>query len=295
VKPPPFDYHDPKTLDDALALVAEHQGAAAVLAGGQSLVPLLNFRKVTPTRIIDINGVAELSYVRCSSTTLRIGAMARQSEVERSSPVGERWSLLHEAVRWVAHPQIRSRGTVGGSVVNADPTSEIPAALLALDARFEARSVRGARTIGWRDFFPTTGGTALAPDELLVGIEVPAVRERTGTSFIEYSRRHRHRSIGGAAVVLSLDATGNCTHAAVALLGAAATPHRSERAEQLLSGATINADTAAAAARAATTGITPPDDVHGSAEYRASLIEVLLRRAILTAAERAGGSHNDHT
>ncbi|MER5182222.1 xanthine dehydrogenase family protein subunit M [Streptomyces sp. NPDC002896] len=290
MKPPPFDYHDPKTLDEALALLAEHQGEAAVLAGGQSLVPLLNVRKVTPKYVIDINSVAEISALRPSPATLRIGAMTRQAEIERSSAVAERWPLLREAVGWVAHPQIRSRGTVGGSVMNADPTSEIPAALVALDARFEARSVRGTRTLGWREFFPASGGTALGPDELLVGIEVPPLPERTGTAFVEYARRHRHRSLGGAAVVLTLDAGGVCTDASVALLGAAARPHRSELAEEVLTGAVVDAETAAAAARAATAAITPPDDVHGSAEYRASLIGTLLRRAIGTAAERAGGS-----
>lgn len=287
MKPPPFDYHDPKTLDEALILLAEHQHDAAVLAGGQSLVPLMNARKVTPQQVIDLNGVAELFSLSRSPTRLWIGAMTRQSEIERSSDVEVHWPLLHEAVRWVAHPQIRSRGTVGGSVMNADPTSEIPAALLALDARFEVRSVRGTRTLGRENFFPQAGGTALAPDELLVGIEVPQLPPRTGTAFLEYSRRHRHRSIGGAAVALSLDATGICRHAAVALLGAAAGPRRSEQAESVLTGATVTTGTARAAARAATTGITPPHDMHGSAEYRTSLIETLLRRAIVRAAERA--------
>lgn len=288
MKPPPFDYFDPTTLDDALALLAE-PSETAVLAGGQSLVPLLNLRTVAPQRILDINRVAGLGGLRETTTGLRIGAMCRQAEVERSALVEARWPLLHEAVRWVAHPQIRSRGTVGGSVMNADPTSEIPAALVALDAEFDVRSVRGARTLGWRELFIDRGRTALEADELLVGIDVPAVRAGTGISFVEHSRTHRHRSIGGAAVLLTVDAAGTCRHAAIALLAAAATPHRASKAEALLVGSSVGPAVAAAAAAAAAADIDPPDDVHGSPGYRRSLIRTLVRRAVLAAARRTGG------
>lgn len=291
MKPPPFEYFDPTTLDETLALLAEH-GNTAVLAGGQSLVPLLNFRRITPERIVDINRVAGLAGLRETVTGLRIGATTRQAEVERSDLVEDGWPLLREAVRWVAHPQIRSRGTVGGSVMNADPSSEIPAALAALDAEFDVRSVRGARTLRWPELFVDQGRTALEPDELLVGIDVPAVREGTGAAFAEYSQRHRHRSIGGAAVLLTMDSAGTCSHAAIALLAAAATPHRAASAEASLVGTTVDEAAAATAAEAATAGIEPAGDVHGSPEYRRSLIRTLVRRAIISATRRAGGSQH---
>jgi CO/xanthine dehydrogenase FAD-binding subunit len=289
VKPPPFEYHAPRELDEALALLAQYGDEGKVLAGGQSLVPLLNFRLAAPEHLIDINGLGELAYLRRRDETLHIGALTRHATVERSDVVATHWPLLREAVQWVAHPQIRSRGTVGGSVAHADPAAEIPVSLAALDARLTVRSVRGERTLDWRDFFLSTLTTALEPDELLIEIQVPPTPTRSGSALAEYSRRHGDFALGGAAVLLSFDEAHTCTGAAIALLAAAPAPVRAQQAEKLLLGAEISDQLAAAAARAAVEGIHPSGDIHGSTAYRTSLIEAQVRRAILTATARARG------
>ena len=287
MKPPPFEYHDPHSVDEALGLLARYGDEAKILAGGQSLVPLLNFRLASPERIIDINGLGELSFVRRSNGTLQIGALTRQSVLERSMLVARSWPLLNQAVLWVAHPQIRNRGTVGGSVVHADPAAELPVALAALDARFKVHSQRGERVIGWSDFFMTHLTTALQADELLVAIEVPAVAANSGYAFTEYARRHGDFGLGGAAVLVSLDASGACESASIALLAAAPTPLRAQRAERLLHGSRLDEESAAAAAEVAVQDIAPTGDMHGSGEYRTKLIRALVRRAIVAAGERA--------
>lgn len=290
MKPPPFEYHDPRSADEALALLAEHGEDGKVLAGGQSLVPLLNFRLARPERLIDVNRIGELAYVRRKDGVLRIGALTRQVALEKSAIVAANWPLLTEAIGLVAHPQIRNRGTVGGSAAHADPAAELPVAFTALDATFHVRSQRGARSIAASDFFVTHLTTVMEPDELLTEIEVAPLPERTGHSFTEFARRHGDFGLGGAAVLVTLDAGGVCTRAAIALLAAAPTPVRASAAEQALAGARIDNAAAAEAARAAVADISPTGDIHGSSEYRKDLIEALVRRAILSAAERAGAT-----
>lgn len=292
MKPPPFEYHDPHGLEETLALLAEYGEDAKVLAGGQSLVPLLNFRLASPERIVDINHLGELVYLRRSGGTLHIGALTRDSALERSSLVAHSWPLLHEAVQWVGHPQIRNRGTVGGSLAHADPAAEIPVALVTLDARFTARSAHGERTIGWRDFFVTHLTTTLEAHELLVDIEVPPVPHHTGYAFTEYARRHGDFALGGAAALVSLDSSEVCRKASIGLLAAGATPIRAERAERLLSGTRIDEEVAVAAGELAVADIAPAGDMHGSLEYRVGLIKALVCRAILKATERAQGDRD---
>jgi CO/xanthine dehydrogenase FAD-binding subunit len=287
LKPAPFAYHDPRSLDEALALMAEHGEDGKVLAGGQSLVPLLNFRLAHPEHLIDVNGLGALAGVRRDEGRLRIGALTRQSALERSRLVADNWPLLTEALSYVAHPQIRNRGTVGGSVAHADPAAELPVVFAALDARFHARSTRGERTIDPGDFFVTHLTTTLEPDELLVEIEVPAPLARTGHAFVEYARRHGDFALGGAAAVVTVDESGGCERAAVALLGAAPTPLRATDAERMLAGERIDATVAAAAAERAVASISPTGDIHGPAEYRKDLIEVMVRRTLTAAAARA--------
>jgi CO/xanthine dehydrogenase FAD-binding subunit len=287
VKPPRFVYHDPRSLDEALALMAAHGEEAKPLAGGQSLVPLLNFRLAYPEHLIDVNRVGALAGVRRSEGRLHTGAMTRQSTLEGSRLVAQNWPLLTEAVSYVAHAQIRNRGTVGGSVAHADPAAELPVAFTALDARFRVRSRRGERTIDPADFFVTHLTTTLAPDELLVEIEVPPLPRRTGHAFVEFSRRHGDFALGGAAVLLTLSDSGACERAAVALLAAAPTPVRASEAERLLVGERVDESVAAAAAERATADIEPTGDIHGSADYRKHLIGVMVSRAILAAAQRA--------
>ena len=290
MKPPPFEYDDPRSLEEAIALLAEHGDDAKVLAGGQSLVPLLNFRLARPDRLVDINGVAELDYLRFENGTLRIGAMTRHSALERSEEVGQRVPLLTEAVRLVGHVQIRNRGTVGGSVAHADPAAELPVAFAALDARFHARSKDGERTLAADELFKTHLTTALRPDELLTQVEVPVPAAGTGFAFVEFARRHGDFALGGAAVLVGLGADGRCERAALALLAAASTPLRRPAVEEWLIGREIDEATAREAAEQSMADLNPTGDIHGSAEYRRGLVQVMVRRALIKAAERAKGA-----
>jgi CO/xanthine dehydrogenase FAD-binding subunit len=284
MKPPPFDYMDPRSLDEAVGLLAEHGDEGKILAGGQSLVPLLNFRLAQPSVIVDVNRVVELSYLRRSNGRLRIGAMCRQTRLEQSPVAREGWGLLGDALALVAHPQIRNRGTVGGSAAHADPAAELPVAFSALEARFMARSSRGERVLDADEFFVTHLTTALDPDELLVEVEVPPVAEGTGHAFTEYSRRHGDFALGGAAVLYTKNGDGTCTDARIAMLGAADTPLRAREAEAALRGQKLDDDVAAEAAKLAARDIEPTGDIHGSSSYRKRLIEAMVRRALLQAA-----------
>jgi CO/xanthine dehydrogenase FAD-binding subunit len=261
MKPAPFDYVAPHSIAAALAALGED---AKPLAGGQSLVPLLNFRLARPATLVDLNGVAELAYIRRSEGTLRIGALTRQATLERSSVVARGWPLLTKAVRHVAHPAVRNRGTVGGSVAHADPAAELPVALTALDARLRVRSAqRGERTIAAGDFFQAPLMTALERDELLVEIEVPPPPDGAGAGFAEHARTHGDFAVAGAAVVRA-----GTSYAAIALLGAGPTPVRARDVERALRGGASAAD----AARIA--GAELDDD------YRRALTTELVRRAI---------------
>jgi CO/xanthine dehydrogenase FAD-binding subunit len=263
VKPAPFQYAAPDTLDEALGLLASAEDAKP-LAGGQSLVPLLNFRLARPATVVDLNGITELAYLRRSDGALRIGALTRQAALERSAVAERGWSLLTRAVAHVAHPAIRNRGTVGGSVAHADPAAELPVALTALDARFHVRSqARGARTLSAAELFQAPLMTALEPDELLVEIEVPPTPEGARAAFAEHSRTHGDFALAGAAVVRA-----GTEHAAIALLGAGPTPVRAPDAERAL----CHGASAAEAARIA--GAELDDD------YRRALTTELVRRAI---------------
>jgi CO/xanthine dehydrogenase FAD-binding subunit len=263
VKPAPFEYVAPRTLDEALGALGSAEDAKP-LAGGQSLVPLLNFRLARPATIVDLNGVDELAYVRRSGGTLRIGALTRQATLERSGVVARDWPLLTRAVAHVAHPAIRNRGTVGGSVAHADPAAELPVALTALDATFHARSAaRGARQIAAADFFQAPLMTALEPDELLVEIEVRPPPDGARAAFAEHARTHGDFALAGAAVVRA-----GTERAAIALLGAGPTPVRVPDAERAL----CNGASAAEAARIA--GAALDDD------YKRALTTELVRRAI---------------
>lgn len=285
MKPPPFDYHAPASVDEAVELLAVDGSDAKVLAGGQSLVPLLNFRLARPAKLIDINGLGALGQIRRRDGHLHIGALSRQSALERSELVSAHAPLLRQAIGFVAHAQIRNRGTVGGSIAHADPAAELPVALAALDGAVLARSRRGERTIPWNELFVTHLTTSLEPDELLVEVIVPPLAPHTTTAFVEYARRHGDFALGGAAVTLSGDGSGVCGRATIALLAAAPTPLRAIEAEAALRGAKIDADTAREAATLAVQDINPTGDIHGSSAYRRRLIEAMIRRAILAAAE----------
>jgi CO/xanthine dehydrogenase FAD-binding subunit len=287
VKPPPFAYHDPRRVDDTLDLLARHGEDAKLLAGGQSLVPLLNFRLAQPEHLIDLGRIESLAYVRREGGVLRVGTMTRQATLESSPLVAANWPLLTEALGLVAHAQIRNRGTVGGSVAHADPAAELPVAFAALDAKLHVLSARGRRAIAWPDFFITHLTTALEPDEMLIEIEVPPVPPGTGWAFTEFSRRHGDFALGGAAALLTVQ-DRICRRARIVLLAAGDRPLRAEDAERSLEGQELGGEVAAQAAQVAVADISPTGDMHGGPEYRKVLIEAMVRRAIEKATERAG-------
>jgi CO/xanthine dehydrogenase FAD-binding subunit len=260
VKPPRFDYRAPVSVEEALPLLGPD---TTVLAGGQSLVPLLNLRLAQPELVLDINGVAELDYIRADGGPLRIGAMTRQVTLERSELVRRRWPLLNKAVSLVGHSQIRSRGTVGGSVAHADPAAELPVVLTALGARLHLRSPGGARAVAASEFFLGPLYTVREPDELLAEIEVPEQPDGAGSGFAEHARTHGDFATAGAAAMV---APGG--HAAIVLLGAGPVPVRAEAAERALAGGAEPREAAALAAR----------DVED--EHRRALCTELARRAI---------------
>ncbi len=288
MKPAAFEYFAPATVDQALALLAAHGGEAKPLAGGQSLIPAMNFRLARPRALVDLNRIAELSYIRSAKGGTTIGAMTRQRAVEQSDVVARGAPLLAEAMPAIAHPQIRNRGTIGGSLAHADPSAELPAVMLALDAAFRARSVTGERTIPASEFFKGMLETALAPDELLVEIGLRPMPDRSGTAFLEVARRHGDYALVGIAVVVTLDGQGRCKAARIALLSVGDGPVLAVEAGKTLTGQVPSAEMVRAAADAAATrDVDPPSDIHASAAYRRRLVAVLTRRALGRAFERA--------
>jgi CO/xanthine dehydrogenase FAD-binding subunit len=285
MKPAKFAYYDPTTLDEALGLMAQFGDQARPLAGGQSLVPLMNFRLVRPAHLIDLNGVGELSYLRADDGTLRIGATTRQRELERSAEVAEGWPLLREAATFIGHIQIRNRGTVGGSLAHAFPSAELPVAMVTLDASMVLRSTGNQRTVRAEDFFLSFMTTVLEPGELLAEISVPPLPVNAGGSYQEVSRRHGDFALAGAAAVLALDPNGAIRHARLTLTGT--TPIRTDQAEKLLLGQRPSEELFRDAARRATENLEQDSDIHASAEYRRDACAALARRALAQAAIRA--------
>ena len=288
MKPAPFAYHRPGTVDEALALLAAHGADAKPLAGGQSLIPAMNFRLARPAVLVDLNRIDALAYVRDDANGVRIGAMTRQRVVERDPLVRRAAPLLTEALPHVAHAQIRNRGTIGGSVAHADPAGELPAVLLALDARFGVRGPEGTRTVAADQFFTGLFETALTPADLLLEITVPAMAPRTGWAFVEVARRHGDYALAGVATTVTLDEAGRCLEARIALLGVGEGPVLARRAakglaREMPTDKVLREAAGAAAARDAD----PPGDIHASSAYRRHLVAVLTRRALERAVARA--------
>lgn len=294
MKPAPFDYAAPASLEAALALKAEHGDEAKFLAGGQSLVPAMNFRLVQAALLVDVNPLAELDFVWPDPAGgLRLGAMVRQRRLERDPLVARHAPLLFEAMPCVAHPQIRSRGTLGGSLAHADPAAELPVIVLALDARLRAQSTHGERWIPAADFFQGLFTTVLTPEEMLVEIALPALPPRTGTSFLEFARRRGDYAILGVAAVVSLDERGGCQQARLVYLNAGDGPVDARQAAELLRGRPLTpAACLAAANHAAEHEIAPTGNVHATPAYQRHLARVLTRRALAVAVERARGGPN---
>ncbi len=290
MKPPSFDYLAPASVEEALALLGDLGEGAKALAGGQSLVPMLNFRLVRPRHLVDLNDLTELAGIREDDGRLVIGAMTRQRAVERSALVRARCPLLAEAMPQIGHVQIRNQGTIGGSLAHADPAAELPAVVAALDGELVLRSARGQRVLKPEQFFVTYFTTAAAPAELLVEVRLPAMPPRTGSAFVEVSRRHGDFALVGVAATVTVDEAGVCTGSALALTGVGRTPVVAREAARALVGVKPTAAAIDDVGRRVAGAVRPDGDLHASSEYRRHLAGVLTRRALARAAERVTGA-----
>lgn len=288
MKPARFEYFDPATLPEALELLAQYGADGKILAGGQSLLPLLYMRLATPPYLIDVTRVAGLDAVRVEDGTLCVGATARQRVVERAPPVRAGWPLVTEALHWVGHTAIRARGTFGGSVAHADPSAELPAVVAALDGALRIAGPDGERLVAADEFFLTYLTTVVAPEELLVEVRLPAPPAGSGQAFVEIARRHGDFALVGLACLLALEADGQHIAAArLAFTGVGGTPLRARDAEAALVGEVADAALFGRAGELAQAAAEPDSDLHASADYRRHLVGVVARRGLALAHERA--------
>lgn len=295
MKPAPFEYQAPDSLDAALSILAENGGEAKLIAGGQSLVPAMNFRMVQPSLLVDIAGLKELDYVRRTEDgDLQIGALVRHRGIELNPLIAQESPLLHDAVPHIGHPQIRNRGTLGGALVHADPAAELPVIALALGARMQAKSVNGERWIHADSFFHGIFTTEIKPDEILVEVVFPPMPPRTGWSFMEVARRSGDYAMMGVAVLVTLEDDDTCRMARLVYLNAGDGPVDAVKAAQLLQGEKRSSEVIEAAAIAASeTDIDPFGNVHASVDYQRHLAYVLTKRALAQAFDRVERREED--
>jgi carbon-monoxide dehydrogenase medium subunit len=287
MKPAPFRYVAARTLEQALQLKAEHGDEARFLAGGQSLVPTMNFRLTQPAVLIDINPLEALAGVKNGGERLTIGALTRYRALERDRTTARHLPLIHEALPHIAHPQIRNRGTIGGNLAHADPASEMPAIVVALGGRLHAQSARGERWIEAVDFFLGALTTALEPDEMLTEVELPAAPPRGGACFMEVSRRRGDFAIIGVACTIRLDADGRCEQARIGLCNAGDGPVFAAEAADALTGRQVGETEIGEAAALVQGAIDPGGSIHASKEFQRHIAGVLTKRALATANARA--------
>jgi CO/xanthine dehydrogenase FAD-binding subunit len=287
MKPAPFDYIAPDSVAETTAVLAQNGDEAKVLAGGQSLVPAMNFRLVQPAMLVDINRLTELDYVKQESDCLKIGALTRQRTVEKHPLIQTYAPLLYVTLPHVAHWQIRNRGTMGGSLVHADPAAELPVIMVALNARFRLKNASGERWVTATDCFEGLFTTALTPEDLLVEIEIPFLAPRSGCCFVEFARRKGDYALLGVAAVLTLDESGICKDAHLVYLNAGEIPISAVEAEAMLIGERPTPELFKAAAdKAATDEINPSGDIHATERYLRHLGRVLTKRALTNALAR---------
>jgi aerobic carbon-monoxide dehydrogenase medium subunit len=289
MKPAPFQYVAPSTLQEALDIMNQHGNDAKLLAGGQSLIPVLNFRLANPRILVDLNNVNDLQQLESTGAGgLRIGAMVRQSQLEQSDTIAQYAPLVQETMPHIAHPQIRNRGTVGGSLAHADPAAELPVIMVALQAQFRLRKTGGDRWINAEDFYQSLFTTALESDEILVEIAIPPLPRHCGYAFMEIARRHGDYAQAGVAALVQLDESGICRQARLVYMNVGEVPMVARQAASALAGHVPSAELVAdIAANAAQNEIDPTGDIHATADYRRHLSFVLGRRAILRAVSRA--------
>ena len=287
MKPPRFQYCAPDILDEALTLLDQYGEDTKVLAGGQSLIPLLNMRLASPGYLVDINHISELNYIESEDGYLAVGATVRQRQIERSALVQQKFPFFGEIVRHIGHMQIRNRGTVVGSIAHADPAAELPALLTCLNGEVLCTSTHGERVIKAEDFFLGYLTTALEPGEMLTEVRFPWIPPQSGWAFMEFARRSGDYALVGAAAVLTPTLDDHCMSAHIAYLGVSGSPVRARSVEEVLAGTTLDDTTLDAAAEAARTVVSEDmSDVHATAEYRRVLTAELTRRVLKAAWQR---------
>jgi carbon-monoxide dehydrogenase medium subunit len=290
VKPAKFDYHSPASIDEALTILEQHQGDARMLAGGQSLVPMMNFRLATPAAIVDLNRIPGLAGIEETNGVVRIGAMARQRRIEFAPLIGEKLPLLSEALRWVGHLPTRTRGTIGGSIAHADPAAEIPMVLQALEGEIVARGPQGERRVAAPDLFLAPLTTSLAADEIVTEVRFPVMPPQTRHAIEEFARRKGDFAIAAIAVTLVRDGE-RCVTARLATAGIGPVSVRLRDAEAILEERGLGETAISSAAEKAAELVEPMSDHNGSADYRRHLTAVLTRRAVLKAMKDRADVH----
>jgi carbon-monoxide dehydrogenase medium subunit len=293
MKPSRFEYHDPRHLEDALVLLEEHGDEAKVLAGGQSLMPMLSMRLAYPSLLVDINGLDELQGIREQDDTIVFGALTRQSQAEDSPLVAHACPLLAQALPWVAHRSVRNRGTLGGSLAHADPAAEIPAVMSALDATVTARGVSGQREIPIGELFDMPLISTLAPEEILTEIRVPRQSPNAVGAVAEVGRRHGDFALAGVVATAEIGHDGVIIVARLVSFATGPVPYRLRATETLLAGARPDDALLTEAGRVASEEIEPADDLHASADYRRAVTAVLVERALAQALAGAGTTPSD--
>ncbi len=289
MKPCAFEYFNPQSVQEAIALLDRYGDEAKIIAGGQSLVPMMNFRLARPEILIDITGIKKLEYIKTEGDELVIGALARERDIEQSPLVVEKWPILSKAISFIGHSAIRNRGTIGGSLVHADPSAEIPTSLCALNGNVKVVGPSGEKILQPEEFFMTYLTTSLEPSDLLVEVRIPALPEKTGWSFGELSRRSGDFAIVAVGILLFTETTGVCREARISMGGVAPTPVRAEEAEALLAGQKITEKLIAEAAQQAAEETDTEPDYHASAEYRMEMARVFVKRGLQEACNMLNG------
>ncbi len=285
--PAAFDYHPAKTVDEALALLQQYGDDAKLLAGGHSLLPLMKLRLAQPGHLIDLGRIDGLAYIREENGAVAVGAMTTYTMLENSDLIRRHFALLPEGIAVIGDPQVRNRGTIGGSIAHADPAADMPGIVLALKADILVQSTNGVRTIKADDFFTGTFETALEAEEIVTEIRFAIPPAHTGSAYMKLENKASHYAVAGCAAVITLDTDGTCTSASVIITGASVKAHRASGVESVLVGKKLDEPVVAGAATHAAEGIELVEDIHGSKAYRGQMAVVMARRAVLRAAERA--------
>jgi carbon-monoxide dehydrogenase medium subunit len=286
--PGKFEYFAPQTLDEAVSLLSKHSDSK-ILSGGQSLIPLMKLRFAAPATLIDINRIPNLDYIKEADGSLRIGALVREADLEKSDVIRKKYPIVFDTAQVIADPLVRNRATICGNVAHADPANDHPATMIALNAQFVATGPKGKRTIAARDFFTGLFTTALEPNEILTEINIPTPPERSGGAYVKLERKVGDFATAAVAAQLTLDSSGNCSYVGIALTNAGLTPVKASKAEQFLTGKKPDEKNIGEAAKLAADESEPRDDFRGPVEYKRDLVRVLSARALQRAVNRATG------